>query len=134
MALSKHEYSLSDTATFRVAVDVPCDTKPCLCLTSRTWRPRENYLVQFTGVQLGDPELLKIWEAYELGGNGQMDREELSFLMEDLCEVMHHIDSRGRDGVPALVVMVTTVVSEHEVIQHQPARKHEKQPHLRLNL
>lgn len=66
-----------------------------LCSTSRTWRASENYLVQFTGVQLGDPELLKIWEAYELGGDGRMDREELFFLMEDLCEVIRHIHNDG---------------------------------------
>lgn len=90
-----HKDSLSGTATASDTSVAPCDAKSLLCSTSRTWRPSENYLVQFTGVQLGDPELLKIWEAYELGGDGRMDREELSFLMEDLCEVIRHIDNDG---------------------------------------
>lgn len=59
-------------------VGVPC---------CRTWRPSENYLVQFTAEQLSDQELYKIWDAYDVNGDGKMDREELSFLMEDLCEV-----------------------------------------------
>jgi len=53
----------------------------------RTWRPSENYLVQFTGEQLSDSDLVRIWEAYDVNGDGRMDREELAFLMEDLCEV-----------------------------------------------
>ncbi|CAM9194857.1 unnamed protein product [Ectocarpus fasciculatus] len=61
----------------------------------RTWRPSENYLVRFTGEQLSDEELVKIWEAYDVDGDGRMDREELSFLMEDLCEAKN-----GHRNVP----------------------------------
>lgn len=43
--------------------------------------------MQFTGEMLSDPELYKIWEAYDVNNDGKMDREELAFLMEDLCEV-----------------------------------------------
>lgn len=43
--------------------------------------------MQFTGEQLSDPDLWKIWKAYDTTGDGKMDREELAFLMEDLCEV-----------------------------------------------
>lgn len=59
--------------------------------THRTWRPSENYLVRFAGEQLSDPDLLKIWKAYDSTGDGNMDREELAFLMEDLCEVRRHV-------------------------------------------
>lgn len=58
---------------------------------NRTWRPTENYLVQFTAEQLSDQELYKIWEAYDVNGDDKMDRDELSFLMEDLCEVQDNI-------------------------------------------
>ncbi len=44
--------------------------------------------MQFSGEQLSDPDLLRIWEAYDVNGDGRMDREELAFLMEDLCEVL----------------------------------------------
>lgn len=43
--------------------------------------------MQFTGEQLSDPELLRIWQAYDTSGDGKMNRDELAFLMEDLCEV-----------------------------------------------
>lgn len=46
--------------------------------------------MQFTGEQLSDQDLLKIWKAYDTSGDGKMDREELAFLMEDLCEVKQH--------------------------------------------
>eukprot|EP00752_Nemacystus_decipiens_P012674 g11227.t1 len=61
----------------------------------RTWRPSENYLVRFTGEQLSDHDLFKIWNAYDTSGNGKMDREELAFLMEDLCEAKN-----GHRNVP----------------------------------
>lgn len=55
----------------------------------RTWRPSENYLLKIRGEQLSDSDLLRIWEAYDVTGDGRMDREELAFLMEDLCEVQY---------------------------------------------
>lgn len=60
---------------------------------TRTWRPTENCLVQFTGEQLSDPQLYKIWEAYDVNADERMDRDELSFLMEDLCEVSPLVSS-----------------------------------------
>ncbi|CAM9578224.1 unnamed protein product [Scytosiphon promiscuus] len=60
-----------------------------------TWRPSENYLVQFSGEQLSDQDLYKIWEAYDVTGDGRMDRDELAFLMEDLCEAKN-----GHRNVP----------------------------------
>lgn len=48
--------------------------------------------MQFKGEQLSDPELERIWQAYDLDADGKMDREELFFLMEDLCEVGHTFD------------------------------------------
>lgn len=44
-------------------------------------------MLEFSGEQLSDPDLYKIWDAYDVDGNGKMDRDELFFLMEDLCEV-----------------------------------------------
>lgn len=67
----------------------------CHAFFCRKWRPSENYLVQFTGEQLSDQELYKIWDAYDVNGDGKMDREELSFLMEDLCEVRCDKACRG---------------------------------------
>eukprot|EP00904_Undaria_pinnatifida_P007899 jgi/Undpi1/4239/HiC_scaffold_16.g07605.m1 len=68
----------------------------------RKWRPSENYLVQFTGEQLSDQELYKIWDAYDVNGDGKMDREELSFLMEDLCEAKN-----GHRDVPPEALDIT---------------------------
>lgn len=75
--------SVTLSATFFCNCNCNCTG---LVLVRRTWRPTENYLVQFTGEQLSDPELYNIWDAYDINGDGKMDREELSFLMEDLCE------------------------------------------------
>ena len=47
--------------------------------------------MRFAGEQLSDLDLLKIWKAYDSTGDGKMDREELAFLMEDLCEVCRHV-------------------------------------------
>lgn len=54
--------------------------------------------MRFTGEQLSDEELVKIWEAYDVNGDGRMDREELSFLMEDLCEVQQLATTKMADG------------------------------------
>lgn len=51
--------------------------------------------MQFTGEQLSDQDLYKIWDAYDVNGDGKMDREELSFLMEDLCEVRYETACGG---------------------------------------
>lgn len=52
--------------------------------------------MQFTGEQLSDQDLYKIWDAYDVNGDGKMDRDELSFLMEDLCEVRNGSGCPGR--------------------------------------
>lgn len=59
----------------------------------RSWRP-DNYLLEFSGELLSDQDLQKIWDAYDLNGNGVMQRDELSFLMEDLCEVRRRFAPR----------------------------------------
>lgn len=56
-------------------------------LAGRNWRPTENFIEQFSAEQLSDSELQRIWDAYDVNGDERMDRDELEFLMEDLCEV-----------------------------------------------
>ncbi|CAM9395579.1 unnamed protein product, partial [Choristocarpus tenellus] len=62
----------------------------------RGWLPSgPNFLVQFAREGLTNEDLNKIWCNYDANSDGRMDREELCFLMEDLCEAKN-----GHRNVP----------------------------------